>query len=209
MAIVYKATNTHNGNEYIGFTSKTLAARRTQHYSAANANSKLPFARAIHRHGCAAFSWEIVAEGSIEAMLKLEVVLIAECRARLGKGCYNVADGGLGASPGTVPWNKGIPRSEETKEKLRQIQLGRKQSEETVAKRQAKIKGLKRTNETRTRMSSSWLIIYPDGRTETIVNLQEFCRLNNLTPPCMVQVANGTRKRHKGYRCVRLSEKRN
>ena len=45
------------------------------------------------------------------------------------------------AAKGRIPWNKGGHISEEAKAKLRQANLGKKQSEETKRKRNAKLKG--------------------------------------------------------------------
>lgn len=45
------------------------------------------------------------------------------------------------AHKGSTPWNKGGHISEEAKAKLRQANLGKKQSEETKRKRNAKLKG--------------------------------------------------------------------
>ncbi len=56
---------------------------------------------------------------------------------------------------GQVAWNKGIPCSNETKEKLRKINLGKKQSPETIKKRVLKLIGKKRTEETKKKMSKS------------------------------------------------------
>ena len=44
---------------------------------------------------------------------------------------------GIGRPKGSTPWNKGIPQSDETKEKIRQKAIGRKQSPATIEKRKA------------------------------------------------------------------------
>ena len=56
---------------------------------------------------------------------------------------------------GRKPWNVGIPITEEQREKNRKAAIGKKFSPETIAKRSAKIKGQKRSEETRLLMSLS------------------------------------------------------
>jgi hypothetical protein len=54
---------------------------------------------------------------------------------------------------GRKPWNRGVPITEEQREKNRKAATGKKFSPETIAKRSEKIKGQKRSNETKLRMS--------------------------------------------------------
>lgn len=75
---------------------------------------------------------------SEQAAFDLETILIKEYgRIDLGTGCLrNMSDGGI-APPslkGKIPWNKGIPCSEKTKEKLRQKNKGKPKSPETIEK---------------------------------------------------------------------------
>lgn len=206
MAIVYRAVNKVNGHTYIGFTSKAINVRRNQHHADARRGLKTPLHCAIRKHGEDAFEWEILCESDDTAKLlnEIEPTIIASYRKRLGKGCYNASLGGESGRSGCRPWNKGIPRTLDVKQKLRERQLGRKQSVETVAKRVQKTKGMKRSNKTKTIMSSTWFVETPDGKTLTIINLKQFCIENNLSSPCMIGVADGKRQQHKGYKCVRL-----
>ncbi|MGA9382800.1 MAG: hypothetical protein WBV73_28905 [Phormidium sp.] len=48
-----------------------------------------------------------------------------------------------------------------------------------------------------------WLIITPDGDELTVSNLSSFCQAHKLDSGCMVKVAQGKFKQHKGYRCYR------
>jgi hypothetical protein len=54
---------------------------------------------------------------------------------------------------GRTPWNKGIPVTEEQREKNRIAATGKKFSQEVIEKRSAKIKGQKRSEETKLKMS--------------------------------------------------------
>jgi len=69
---------------------------------------------------------------------KLEIELIDQYgRIDQGTGILrNLSDGGKGTSgsKGRVPWNKGIPCSEETKQKIRQKNKGVRKSLETIEK---------------------------------------------------------------------------
>lgn len=61
----------------------------------------------------------------------------------------------MGRPKGGIPWNKGIPRTEETKEKLRKSMLGRKHSLASIEKMKGKIpafKGKKHTEESLNKM---------------------------------------------------------
>lgn len=54
---------------------------------------------------------------------------------------------------GKIPWNKGVPITEEQREKNRVAATGKKLSKEVIEKRSAKIRGQKRSNETKLKMS--------------------------------------------------------
>jgi len=56
---------------------------------------------------------------------------------------------------GKEPWNRGIPITEEQKEKNRKAALGKKMSPESIAKGVEKRTGQKRTNEQKARMSAA------------------------------------------------------
>ena len=51
--------------------------------------------------------------------------------------------------------------------------------------------------------SKNWLITTPTGEEIYINNLLQFCRDNNLSSGHMCRVSQGTRKTHKGYKCVK------
>lgn len=58
------------------------------------------------------------------------------------------------AKRGKTPWNKGIPMREEAKQKMIAKKIGQKQSPELIEKRMRKLRGLKRSDEFRARISS-------------------------------------------------------
>jgi hypothetical protein len=74
--------------------------------------------------------------------------------------------------------------------------LGRKWSEEYKSNMSIRCKGIRKTQEHKSKISESksrnWLIITPTGEKITIINLEKYC------------VASKTRKHHKGYVCERV-----
>jgi hypothetical protein len=55
----------------------------------------------------------------------------------------------------------------------------------------------------------TWLIKWPNGDQETIENMHEFCRMNNLNPSAMSRVARGKSKHHLGFWCKKMTNNRN
>jgi hypothetical protein len=104
----------------------------------------------------------------------------------------------------------GFKHSEESKEKNRQSHLGKKRSKEAIEKtRQANL-GRPQTDFQKQKATEAnqkkWLIIKPDGTEEIIINLNKYCRENNLSNSNMITVASGRQKQHKGYKVFRLEE---
>lgn len=87
---------------------------------------------------------------------------------------------------------------------------GLKQSAEHIAKRVAKIRGYRFTEQSRDRLSKAkstqkYVLTYPDGHSEIISNLTKFSRELGLTPSLMFHVLSGLQTQHKGYRVKRLA----
>lgn len=53
------------------------------------------------------------------------------------------------------------------------------------------------------RFSREWVIVYPDGKEENIVNLRDFCRKNGLRHGPLIDVSDGVIESYKGYKCKR------
>ena len=177
--IIYKVTNTINNKIYIGKTIRTLK-ERTQEHARDSKNNRYNFVfhNAIRKYGHENFKYEILCETDSESKLNaLEKFYISAYR-KMGI-CYNMTDGGEGASGLIMPdhvkknisermkgnnHNKGTKRTEETKRKMSESQKGKKHSEESKRKMSESAKGRpgywtgkKRTvsEETRQKMSKS------------------------------------------------------
>jgi group I intron endonuclease len=143
--IVYKATNKVNGKVYIGQTIHTLENRASQHKHDAIKNKKNGhFQNAIIKYGFDAFIWEQIdtAENKEELNEKEKCLVDLYDSTNRDKG-YNTRAGG--DSGGTL--------SEETKQKLREANIGKKTSLETRKKISEVHKGRRHTEEAKAKMS--------------------------------------------------------
>ena len=121
MAFIYKITNNINEKFYIGFTSqKNPKLRFNQHLSSARSkkSNNQPIIRAIKKYGEDNFSFEILLEGDEDFLLKKEEPrLIEELKPE-----YNATFGGEGVL--------GYKHTEKTKEIIKNLHIGKKESEE-------------------------------------------------------------------------------
>lgn len=74
----------------------------------------------------------------------------------------------------------------------------------------SKNKGIPISEEQKIKLSDEWVISGQNIEGEiVIVNMLKFCRENNLNPSAMSAVARGKRKQHRGYKCKKITNKRN
>jgi group I intron endonuclease len=217
--IIYLATNLVNGKQYIGKTTKTLTKRIYQHFKLKN---NYPFHKALIKYGKNMFSWKVLCECSILKLDEMEKYYITEyntCISCGGNG-YNIQEGGNGA-----PYGDDNPsKRPEVREKLRQLILGDKNPMKISSIKEKMIQtltGRKLTKEHRENISSgsmgryipkgdkSWfskefLITFPDGHTETIKGLLDFCKTRGLD----YEKIRYAQKKHgissNGFRCELL-----
>lgn len=140
---VYKITNPENQKSYIG-SSYNVYYRWKKHLErlSKNKHPNIHLQRAFNKK-ISDFVFEILELCSLESLIEREQFYINTLNPE-----YNICKEVCSTS-------LGIKRREETKEKLRIHNTGKKQSLETIQKRIDKIKGLKRTDEQKQKLSES------------------------------------------------------
>lgn len=128
--VVYKALNQTNGKIYIGITRKTLESRKKEHIRTSKSlKGGWYFHKSINKHGLEAFSWEIIKECVSESdLIQSEKFFISYYQSYLPQKGYNLTFGGDGCLP-----------NEETRKKISNSLTGKRQSEETKAKRKERL----------------------------------------------------------------------
>lgn len=126
---------------------------------------------------------------------------------------------------GNIPYNVGVPMSNEQKQKLSLCNIGKKLSEESKEKiKKAWLenghpwKGKKHTEETKNKISENrkkqsrsnkipekWVVISPCNIIKKVRNLTEFCENNGLHAHIMFSVARGSRNHHKKWKCFKIN----
>lgn len=143
MGCVYKITNKHTGKSYIGRTLRTLDIRWKEHIKG-DRKRKSFFHLAIREWGEDAFEREILTSSVCPAELEVQEILsIRKYNTKVPRG-YNSYSGGRGGC---------VSLSEEVKQKLSDINKGKKLSEETKKKISSTSKGRKLSEETKLKIS--------------------------------------------------------
>jgi group I intron endonuclease len=135
--IIYKITNTINGNIYIGQTITSLESRWASHISSAKCNKPWVICSAIRKYGKGSFIIvKIDSANCKEDLNALEIKYIKELSPQ-----YNMCTGGGGTGSPTVEVrqkmslaNKGKKKSEDFCRALSVRQTGRKLSDITKAR---------------------------------------------------------------------------
>lgn len=110
--IIYKVTNLINGKCYIGKTTQTLNARKSDHKGYAKRNGSDYFHKAIKKYGLDNFKWEILCEDVPILFLGIREtmkIIVENSHISTGRG-YNLTWGGEGTS--------GYKHTEETRRKM-------------------------------------------------------------------------------------------
>ncbi len=119
--VIYLLTDTTNGKQYVGQTTKTLGERLTQHRS-----GDLLVDRALNAHGWENVKVEILEEcETYDELNRLEQEWIDVLETKSPNG-YNLTDGGMGGP--------GHKLSKEAKQRISRKNKGRKHSEATLKK---------------------------------------------------------------------------
>lgn len=132
--VVYKLTCMVTGKAYIGVTRQPLAKRLAGHRHASREvtmKGRYLIAEAIRVHGWEAFRVEVLAHPrSIQEMREMECAAITLHRTLYPNG-YNQLNGGGGwldrpTTTGRPAWNKGVPHSDESRQRMRDAHAGQK-----------------------------------------------------------------------------------
>lgn len=104
MAIIYKVTNTINRKCYVGYTERSLRARRLEHEKLSKKNPKQPFVKALSSVGLDNFVWEILYESADEdhTLNVMEEHFIRQEKSHVSEWGYNATYGGERNTRGTV-----------------------------------------------------------------------------------------------------------
>jgi len=153
--IIYKVTCKTNKKVYIGQTIETLKIRKSKHqYRTMKGDKRTLFQCALLDEGFENFTWEqIDIVETKEELDQKEKYWISFFKSNNKKYGYNSTDGGISYKVNEVVkkklsvLRKGIVFSNETKQKMRVAQIGKKQSKEQIEKRVKIIKGKKRSEE--------------------------------------------------------------
>ena len=91
--IIYKATNTLNGEVYIGATTQNIEERIQDHYQKSSSGSNVKFHEAINTYGADAFQWEQIDTATTkDELAQKEILHIALEKAQTNG--YNADKGG-------------------------------------------------------------------------------------------------------------------
>lgn len=141
--LIYLVKNKINSKCYIGQTIRTFEERKKQHIQSPQINSAID--RAIKKYGSMNFEWSIVCKDDTQNKLNfLESFYISKYYSKTTEWGYNIRGGGSTGKLG-----------ESTKQKLREINLGKKLSKETVNKIVETRRGYKHSQNTKNKMSES------------------------------------------------------
>ena len=174
IAHLYKITNTKTNEYYVGkHIGRTQENSRGKLYW----GSGKRITRQIKKYGTEIFKYEILCISNEDYIYELESKYVTKELIQEDKLCLNITPGGFKPpsqkgviiSEATrqklknrIPWNKGKSLSEEQKNKLSQINLGKKHSEETKNKFKNRVpwnagkKGLFKHTEERKKQISEW-----------------------------------------------------
>lgn len=188
---VYVFTNNINGKRYVGVTSQ-FNMRVKQHMKPSN---NLPFANALQKYGMDLFTVEHIPCPTIEEAYELEELMVGKEEVNSNM-YYNLIEGGSGGTSPSLETrlkisksllgSKGHKWTKESRDKLSNSIKGIPKSEETKEK-------LRESN------SKQYTFKAPEGHEVSFKGLRRFCHTMGLNRSCMVKVLNGKYKQHKGW----------
>ena len=225
--IIYKATNKINGKVYIGQTIRGLHERKRKHcYS----KHKTYFHNAIKKYGKDNFEWEILEKCSQSSLNQKEIYYIKKYNS-VEKGYNLMAGGGIQSgwnhseeaknkmSVKIKEWykdnehpNKGRVWSKEVRDKMslakKDFKPSRKQRKEHSLRMRGSGNPMYGMSGKLAPASKKYIVITPENKELLVHGLHRFCKDNNINSSCMVRVAKGLQRKHKGYKCKYFTEEK-
>jgi len=210
--IIYIISNSINKKQYVGQTHGTLE-KRFQRHCWKSAHDCMPIAKAIKKYGREYFTIEEICRCNTQEELdEMEIYWVKELNTFSPNG-YNLKAG----------QGRGL-LSDETKNKISKINLGRVVTEEARKNLSESHKGWVPSEETRQKwrtafkgkkqnpdhvkyrlqriedVKSTIYLISPDDVVYGVKNMKEFCKNQNLSPSKMSEVVNEKKSQHKGWK---------
>lgn len=211
--IIYLITNLINKKRYVGQTTQSLEKRFQRHCWKSTAKNSMPVCKAIAKYGKENFSIEKLCDCSSQEELDQQEIFYTNKLSAWSPNGYNLR---AGNGKGSV--------SQETRNRIRQANIGKKRSDETKRnmsnahkgktippEQRKKISdankgannafyGKKHTQENIDKFSKTYTIISPEGEVMTIKNMAEHCRKFNLHKGNMNSMVRGNRKSCQGWK---------
>lgn len=134
MINIYLITNKVNNKQYVGKTQKDITERFRQHLSAYEHGERHYLACAIHKYGKDNFGIELIAQVEDDSWEFWERYYIEQLHTHHSEGGYNITRGGDTNpmdDPSVVAKHGKVCKSEYFRNLQRELQKGRKHSEET------------------------------------------------------------------------------
>jgi group I intron endonuclease len=209
------------GKKYIGQTKRTLHKRHISHKKDCKSGMDIKFYRAVRKYGWENFIVGIITECEFNDLDDREIFFI-EKYDTYSNG-YNSTLGGsgnLGVSPSQETRdkishsNKGKKIGEEQKKYLSELYKSRgykppsrkgcKMTESAKVKISNASKNRKLSESSKLKVaeanSKEFILVSPEGKIIKGKNIAKFCRKNELSRTCIVNVLNSKAKHHKGWK---------
>lgn len=211
---IYVITNLLSGKQYVGQTRQAIKKRFARHCWDSEHKKNMPVCLAIKKYGKTNFAVKKLQHCKTQEELDEAEIYWAKKLDTFSPNGYNLK---AGAGPGAM--------SEETKQKIKMANIGKKFSLETRKRLSESHKGLKHSEETKRKLSAhnkginppkhvriaaakfhakNYVIVSPTGDVVHVYDMKEFCQQNSLSRSKMSNVVTGKRSHHKGWRLYQI-----
>jgi group I intron endonuclease len=213
---IYLITCTANHKIYIGSTSN-LRKRHHDHFAdlKRGAHSNRHMQSACNKYGIDVFTFDVLEYVMPFIRIEREQYWLDKLKPYNHDIGFNVAIRARGDKlsaehrANISKSNMGHPVSAESRAKMSASKKGKPLSLQARKGNIAFMTGRAIAPEIRSKLANSksiieWLVIAPNGGTQIIKNLKQFCRDNGLNSGHMFQVGRRNREHHKGWKCQKI-----